>query len=84
MLGADQRQVAITIDDVAWTVIPAPFRLKASQRLLSALGQHGNLHAALFVAGGNVDSAEGRAILRRWSDRGHMIANHTWSHRVYN
>ncbi len=84
MLGADQRQVAITIDDVAWTVIPAPFRLEASQRLLSALGQHGNLHAALFVAGGNVDSAEGRAILRRWSDRGHMIANHTWSHRVYN
>lgn len=85
LLAADPRpQVAFTIDDVAWTGIPEPFRREASQKLLGALGQHGDLQAALFVSGSNVDSAPGRAILQSWSDQGHMIANHTWSHRVYN
>ncbi len=85
LLAAGQRsQVAITMDDVAWANIPPPFQREACTRLLSAFQDHGKLHAALFVTGSNVDSAEGRAIVQRWSDQGHMIANHTWSHRMYN
>ncbi|MBC8165649.1 MAG: polysaccharide deacetylase family protein [Bryobacteraceae bacterium] len=84
MLAADQpSRVGITIDDVAWAGIPEPFRIQASEKMLSALRQHGNLRAALFVTGTNVDSAQGRAILQNWSDQEHMIANHTWSHASY-
>jgi hypothetical protein len=51
--------------------------------MLGALKRHGKLQAALFVTGKNVDSETGRSILRAWSEDGHIIANHTWSHRVY-
>ena len=78
--AAERSRVAITIDDVAWAGIPEPFRADASKRLLTAMGDR---KAALFVTGSNVDSDEGRSILREWGKQGHMIANHTWSHRVY-
>ena len=77
-------EVAITIDDVAWSNIPEPFRRTASDKLLADLEEHGKLRAALFVTGRNVDSADGRAILQQWSDQGHVIANHTWTHHMYN
>lgn len=35
----------------------------------------------LFVTGGNVDDAEGKALLQRWNDAGHYLANHTYEHR---
>ena len=77
-------QIAITMDDMALASIPTAYRAAASRSLLDALAKHGGLHAALFVVGKNADSPAGRAILQDWSDRGHMIANHTWSHRAYN
>lgn len=83
LLAGTRPQVAITIDDVAWSSIPEPFQAGASDRLLKALEQHGQVRAAFFVTGRNVDSTEGRAILEQWSGKGHVIGNHTWEHRVY-
>lgn len=83
--AADGRpQVAITLDDMALAAIPEARPGGASRSILEALAKHGGLHAALFVVGKNADSPEGRAVVQEWSDRGHMIANHTWSHHVYN
>lgn len=84
LAGGQRRRVSITIDDVAWSSIPAPFKQGASQQLMNALEQRGKARAALFVTGSNVDSAEGRAILQQWSAQGHALANHTWTHHVYN
>jgi len=80
--AADTPRLAITMDDVAWRAIPAPYAATANERLLEALSRH-RLHAALFPAGHKVDDDTGRAILRSWSDAGHIIGNHTWSHRGY-
>ncbi|MBD0327366.1 MAG: polysaccharide deacetylase family protein, partial [Pyrinomonadaceae bacterium] len=60
---------------------------KAEERnaaILKALLEHGNLKAALFVKGKNVDNERGRRLLRAWDTAGHMIANHSYSHRWYN
>jgi len=73
-------QVAITMDDVDWASIPEPYREEANARILQALKRR----AALFVVGKNVDSEQGHAIVKSWSDHGHLICNHTWSHRAFN
>ncbi len=70
---------AITMDDVDWAAIPEPYREPANECILRALKKK----AALFVVGKNVDSEHGHAIVQSWSGRGHLIANHTWSHRVF-
>src|SRR5581483_7638021 len=54
----------------------------ANERLLEALSRH-SAQAALFPSGHNVDDDTGRAILRSWSSAGHIIGNHTWSHRSF-
>jgi peptidoglycan-N-acetylglucosamine deacetylase len=76
----EKPRIAITMDDVAWQDIPEPLRKEAGQRILRALERH-KVKAALFVIGRNGDTPEGRAIVEEWSTRGHMIGNHTWSHR---
>jgi hypothetical protein len=83
VLRAEERsRVAITMDDLNWHAIPEAMRMEANERLLGALERH-KVRAALFVIGENGDTPEGRAIVREWSERGHMIGNHTWSHRWY-
>jgi len=83
VLAADApNKIAITMDDVNWRSIPEPFAREANARLLAALKEHGS-HAALFVVGNNVDNETGRKILQSWSDAGHLIGNHTFSHQNY-
>jgi peptidoglycan/xylan/chitin deacetylase (PgdA/CDA1 family) len=80
LLADDKPRIAITMDDVRWDIIPAELREQAGERLLAAVERH-QVQAALFVIGEKGDTPEGRAILNQWSGRGHMIGNHTWSHR---
>jgi peptidoglycan/xylan/chitin deacetylase (PgdA/CDA1 family) len=75
-------RVAITMDDFQWRRIPDP--AKANQALLDTFARHANLQAAIFVCGQNVDDPTGRQLLRAWSDAGHLIGNHTYSHLSYN
>ena len=76
-------QISITMDDFNWhnTVHQsAPERNKA---ILEALKTH-SLKAALFVIGRNIESEEGKALLRPWDNAGHLIGNHTYSHQSLN
>lgn len=50
--------------------------------ILAALDAHG-IHAAGFVAGKFVDSDAKMALVAEWSKRGHIIANHSFSHWNY-
>jgi len=75
-------KVAITIDDMAFHANPLKTWAAMTDGLLNALKKH-SLHAAIFVAGRNVDKPEGKRILRSWNDAGHVIANHTYSHRNF-
>jgi peptidoglycan/xylan/chitin deacetylase (PgdA/CDA1 family) len=68
------------MDDMNWTDLPDP--AQANVRLLDVMSKH-RVRAALFVVGRNADSDAGHKIVRSWKDAGHLIANHTYSHRMY-
>ena len=77
-------QVAITMDDFLWD---KSLRLTPQQRnraILEALRSRGNLKAALFVKGKNVDNDKGKELLREWDTAGHIIGNHSYSHQYLN
>jgi len=76
----DKPRIAITMDDLNWHAIPQAMRPDVNQRLLGTLDRN-NVRAALFVIGVHGATPVGRPIVREWSRRGHMIGNHTWSHR---
>ena len=76
-------QFSITMDDFLWQ---NAVKLTASERnesILSTLQSH-SMKAALFVVGRNIESPEGKQLLSRWDKAGHLIGNHTYSHRNYN
>ena len=78
------REIAISIDDFNWN---RSIRLSPDERnraILQALRSHGDLKAALFVACRNVDSDKGKELLREWDRAGHLIANHSFSHKYLN
>ena len=74
---------SITMDDFHWA---NAVKLTAAERNDAILGglQANSVKAALFVIGSNIDSEEGKQLLSPWDKAGHMIGNHTYSHRNYN
>ncbi|HYP27638.1 MAG TPA: polysaccharide deacetylase family protein [Blastocatellia bacterium] len=77
-------RVAITMDDFMLGDAPKLSVEERNRRVLGALARHSDLKAALFVAGKHSDNELGRRLLRAWNDRGHTIANHSYSHHYYN
>lgn len=76
-------QLAITMDDFIWN---KSVRLTPDERnraILGALQSHG-LKAALFVAGKNADNEKGKSLLSEWDRAGHLIGNHSYSHKYLN
>jgi len=78
--AGSQPRIAITMDDVYWSNLPDPW--DANRRLLEAMAKH-RARLALFVIGKNADSKTGREIVETWKRAGHLIGNHTYSHRNY-
>ncbi len=81
-LAATKPQIAFTIDDVSLRPDPRMDGAQRSRAILDAMDRIG-ARAALFAVGGNVDSPLGNSVLNDWSAAGHIIGNHTWSHRNY-
>lgn len=79
---ASPRRVAITLDDPHLLPTPLLDPQARDARIRAALAQR-RARAALFVAGKRVDSPEGAALLAAWSDAGHLIGNHSYSHKRY-
>ena len=76
-------QFSITMDDFHWQ---NPVKLSSSERndaILGSLQSH-SIKAALFVVGRNIEDQEGKQLLSAWDKAGHIIGNHTYSHRNYN
>ena len=73
-------QFAITMDDFNWR---NAVHLTAEQRngaILNTLASH-KAKAALFVVASYVENGPGAALLQPWNEAGHIIGNHTYSHR---
>jgi peptidoglycan/xylan/chitin deacetylase (PgdA/CDA1 family) len=81
-LAAAPPQVAITMDDLSLFGADGPTAEKRNQAILSVFRAH-SIKAAIFACGANVDSPLGQRLLKQWNDEGHVIANHTYSHRNY-
>jgi hypothetical protein len=72
------------MDDFGWQQIPEGVvpGISANEAILNALDTH-RIKAALLVVGSNIEEPAGKTLLQAWNDRGHMIGNHTYSHRPY-
>ena len=75
-------QFSITMDDFNWH---DPVKLTAAERNESILNtlKANSIKAGLFVIGRNIESDEGKQLLAPWDTAGHLIGNHTYSHRNY-
>lgn len=76
-------QFSITMDDFFWRNAVKLTATERNQTILDTLAAHSH-KAALFVVGRNIDNDEGKQLLAPWDKAGHMIANHTYSHREFN
>jgi peptidoglycan/xylan/chitin deacetylase (PgdA/CDA1 family) len=77
-----QPEIAITMDDFNIYDTPALSGAARNQQILDALDKY-KIKAGLFVNGKYLTDEKHLALLRLWDERGHMIANHTYSHRYY-
>lgn len=79
-----QKRLAVTMDDfgLGFNKVLTPTQRNAA--ILAALAKHGH-KAAGFVSGnlavaGGERAALAQVVIQSWSDAGHLIGNHTWSH----
>jgi len=73
---------SITMDDFYWR---NPVKQTAQQRnasILDTFTKH-KIKAAAFVIGRNIEDQEGKDLISQWDKAGHLIANHTYSHREF-
>ena len=84
--SADRRRalpgLAITVDDFDLATTPLLSGEDRDAAICATLKRH-RIKAAGFVAGKYVDSDIAPRVLQRWSDNGHIIGNHSFSHRYF-
>jgi peptidoglycan/xylan/chitin deacetylase (PgdA/CDA1 family) len=80
--NAPRPQLALTLDDPTLTLGSILKWQEANSRILNAISAKG-VRAALFVCGMRVDEADGGKLLSAWDQAGHMICNHSYSHKFY-
>lgn len=74
--------LAVTIDDFNLADTPLLTGEARDEAIRRALARHG-VKAAGFVAGKYVGSETSARVLAAWSDEGHILGNHSFSHRFY-
>lgn len=74
--------IAVTIDDFDLTDTPLMSGEERDAAIRAALARH-RVKAAGFVAGKYVGDSLDPAVLARWSDGGHILGNHSFSHRYF-
>lgn len=76
-------QFSITMDDYHWRNAVKQTAQERNQSILDTLSKH-SIKAAAFVIGRNVEDQEGKDLIAAWDKTGHLIGNHTYSHRNLN
>jgi len=75
-------QLALTLDDPTLSLGSVLKWQEANARILKAIAAK-DVRAALFVCGMRVDDADGAKLLTAWDQAGHLICNHSYSHKFY-
>jgi peptidoglycan-N-acetylglucosamine deacetylase len=76
-------QFSITMDDFHWRNAVKQTAQERNESILATLNKH-SIKAAAFVIGRNVEDQEGKDLIAAWDKAGHLIGNHTYSHRNFN
>lgn len=76
-------QFSITMDDYHWRNAIKQTAQERNQSILKTLDKH-SIKAAAFVIGRNIEDREGKDLIAAWDKAGHLIGNHTYSHRNFN
>ena len=76
-------QFSITMDDFFWQNAVKQTAQERNQSILDTFNKH-SIKAAAFVVGRNVEAQEGKDVVAAWDKAGHLIGNHTYSHRDFN
>ena len=82
MVTKSRPQISLTMDDFGWQNSVRLSSIERNRAILSTLQKH-KLKAALFVTARNIDNDEGKQLLSEWDKAGHLIGNHTYSHRNF-
>lgn len=82
MASTARPQISITMDDFSWENSLVLTGAQRNAAILSTLDAH-KIKAALFVVGRNLEKDEGKQLLSAWDKAGHLIGNHTYSHRDF-
>ncbi|MEJ1240476.1 polysaccharide deacetylase family protein [Chryseolinea sp. T2] len=77
-----QPVISFTFDDGVTDDMPGYPFAEWNGMLLDNLDR-AKIRSVFFVTGNNKNDDLGQALLRSWSNRGHRIGNHTWSHPNY-
>lgn len=78
-----QPKVSFTFDDGTTADRPGYTFEQWNKMLLDNLDD-ANLKAVFFVTGRNKKNKKGKLLLKSWNEKGHNIANHTYTHPNYN
>jgi len=81
--NANGRCVAITMDDPNTEETPHYSAEERNRRILEQLAAR-RVQVMLFVCGKRIGSPRGADVLSAFNDAGHLLANHSYSHRNYN
>lgn len=69
--------------DDGFDPVAQPNAANLNASMLRALAEQ-KVRTIFFVAGSRVDSDEGLKLVQAWSDAGHQVANHGYSHLNFN
>lgn len=73
---------SITMDDFYWRDAVKQTAQERNASILDTFNKH-SIKAAAFVVGRNIEKQEGKDLVTAWDKAGHLIANHTYSHREF-
>lgn len=74
------QEIALTFDDAPTGDSPSFKGIERTQRIINHLKTHGVEQVAFFIITQQIDST-GKIRLKKYSDAGHLLANHTRAHR---
>lgn len=73
------QDIAITMDNPHIKFTPL-LSAKARDKMIRNSLDKNHLKIVLFVQGSDVNSPEGKQLLKNWNREGHILGNHTYSH----
>lgn len=82
-IAVGQPKISFTFDDGITADQPGYSFEEWNKMLLDKLDD-AEVKAVFFVMGNNKIDEKGKFLLKSWNDRGHQLANHTYSHPFYN